>query len=110
MKAGEPLNAQVKVKNDGAAPGDEVAELYLAAPGAHGNPVLRGVARVHLGPGESGVVQFNLMPRDLSTVDAQGKRSIQPGKYSVMIGGAQPSDAAHVTGRFAVNGSLAMPE
>ncbi len=36
--------------------------------------------------------------------------SIQPGEYSVMIGGAQPSDAAHVTGGFAVAGSLAMPE
>jgi beta-glucosidase len=55
-------------------------------------------------------VRFDLTPRDLSTVDAQGKRSIQPGKYSVMIGGAQPADAAHVTGRFAVAGSLVMPE
>jgi beta-glucosidase len=110
VKAGEPVNAQVNVKNDGATAGDEVAELYLAASGAHGSPALRGVARVHLAPGESRVVRFDLTPRDLSTVDAQGKRSIQPGKYSVMIGGAQPSDAAHVTGKFAVAGSLAMPE
>jgi beta-glucosidase len=68
------------------------------------------MARVHLGPGESRVVSFDLTSRDLSTVDDQGKRSIQPGEYSVMIGGAQPSDAEHVTGKFAVAGSVAMPE
>jgi beta-glucosidase len=51
-----------------------------------------------------------LTPRDLSTVDQQGKRSVQPGKYSVMIGGAQPSAAEHVTGSFEVTGSEAMPE
>jgi beta-glucosidase len=110
VKAGEPVNAQVMVRNDGAVAGDEVAELYLAAAGAHGNPGLRGMARVHLAPGESRVVSFDLTPRDLSTVDQQGKRSIQPGGYSMMIGGAQPSDAEHVTGRFTVAGSLAMPE
>jgi beta-glucosidase len=110
VKAGEPVNAQVMVRNDGAVAGDEVAELYLAAAGAHGNPALRGMARVHLAPGESRVVSFDLTPRDLSTVDQQGKRSIQPGGYSMMIGGAQPSDAEHVTGRFTVAGSLAMPE
>jgi hypothetical protein len=27
-----------------------------------------------------------------------------------MIGGAQPSDADHVTGKFTVAGALAMPE
>jgi beta-glucosidase len=51
-----------------------------------------------------------LTPRDLSTVDQQGKRAVQPGEYSVMIGGAQPSAAEHVSGSFAVAGSEAMPE
>jgi beta-glucosidase len=68
------------------------------------------MARVHLGPGESRAVSFDLMPRDLSTVDQQGKRAIQPGEYSVMIGGAQPADAEHVTAKFTVTGSVAMAE
>ncbi len=110
VKAGDPVSAQVMVRNDGAVAGDETAELYLAAAGAHGNPALRGVARVHLGPGESRAVSFDLTPRDLSSVNDQGKRSVQPGEYSVMIGGAQPSEAEHVTGKFAVTGSAAMPE
>jgi beta-glucosidase len=110
VKAGEPLSAQVTVKNDGEVAGDEVAELYLERPRAEGNPVLRGMARVHVAPGASQTVSFTLTPRDLSTVDQQGKRAVQPGKYSVMIGGAQPSDAKHVTGSFAVTGSEVMPE
>jgi beta-glucosidase len=68
------------------------------------------MARVHLAPGASQTVSFTVTPRDLSTVDQQGKRAVHSGKYSVMIGGAQPSGAAHVTGSFAVAGSEAMPE
>jgi hypothetical protein len=64
-------------------PGDEVVELYLARPAAKGNPVLRGMARVHLAPGASQTVSFMLMPRDLSAVDEQGNRAVQPGQYSV---------------------------
>jgi beta-glucosidase len=110
VKAGDPLEAQVSVRNDGDVAGDEVAELYLARPAAQGNPVLRGMAHVHLAPGATQTVSFTLTPRDLSTVDEQGKRSVQPGEYSVMIGGAQPSAAEHVTGSFAVTGSEPMPE
>jgi beta-glucosidase len=110
VKAGETLEAEVTVRNDGKLAGDEVAELYLAPPGAQGNPVLRGMARVHLSPGQSRSVSFTLTPRELSTVDQQGRRAVEPGKYSVMIGGAQPSAAEHTTGSFTVAGSKAMPE
>jgi beta-glucosidase len=110
VKAGEPVEARVTLRNDGKLAGDEVAELYLAAAGAEGNPALRGLSRVHLAAGESREVSFTLTPRDLSTVDQKGKRNVQPGKYSVMIGGAQPSTAEHVTGSFQVTGSEQMPE
>jgi beta-glucosidase len=110
VKAGESLSAQVTVRNDGEIAGDEVAELYLARPAAKGNPVLRGMARLHLAPGASQTVSFLLTPRDLSAVDEQGNRAVQPGEYSVMIGGAQPSAAEHATGSFAVTGSESIPE
>jgi beta-glucosidase len=70
VKAGEPLSAQVTMRNDGEVAGDEVAELYLARP-AEGNLVVRGMARVHLVPGASQTVSFSLTSRDLSTVDQQ---------------------------------------
>jgi beta-glucosidase len=56
------------------------------------------MARVHLAPGASQTVSFMLTPRDLSAVDELGNRAVQPGEYSVMIGGAQPSAAEHATG------------
>jgi beta-glucosidase len=68
------------------------------------------MARVHLASGASQTLSFTLTPRDLSTVDSQGKRAIRPGEYSVMIGGAQPSAVEHVTGSFAMTGSESMPE
>ena len=98
------------VRNDGHLAGDEVAELYLSAAGAKGNPALRGMTRVHLAPGESRDLSFTLTPRDLSTVDEQGKRAVQPGRYSVMIGGAQPATAEHVTGSFQMQGSASIPQ
>jgi beta-glucosidase len=110
IEAGKPEEAHVTVRNDGQVAGDEVAELYLAAAGAQGNPALRGMVRVHLAPGESQDISFTLTPRDLSTVDQQGNRSIRRGRFTVMIGGAQPAVAAHVTGSFDVAGSAAMPE
>lgn len=110
VKAGEPVDAQVTLRNDGKVAGDEVAELYVKAPGAMGNPALKGMARVHLAAGESRTVSFTLTPRDLSTVDQQGKRSVRPGSYAVMIGGAQPAAAEHVTGNFTVRGTAPMPE
>ena len=72
--------------------------------------MVRGMARVHLAPGASQTVSFSLTPRDLSAVDEQGKRAVQPGEYSVMIGGAQPSAAEHATGSFAVTGSEPIQE
>jgi beta-glucosidase len=110
IKAANAVEAKVTVRNEGPAAGDEVAELFLTAPGAVGNPPLRGLTRVHLAPGESRDLSFTLTPRDISTVDQQGKRTVQPGKYSVMIGGGQPGTTEHVTATFQVTGSAIMPE
>ncbi|HEX6773924.1 MAG TPA: glycoside hydrolase family 3 C-terminal domain-containing protein [Acidobacteriaceae bacterium] len=110
VNAGDPLEVQVTLRNDGSIAGDEVAELYLAAAGAHGNAALRGLARLHLAAGESREVAFKLAPRDLSTVNERGNRAVQPGTYTVMIGGAQPAAAEHVTRSFAVQGAAHMPE
>lgn len=110
VQAGSPVHATVTVRNTGSRDGDEVAQLYLGRPGAQGNPVLRGINRVHLAAGESRVVSFELSPRDLSTVDAKGKRSVVPGSYSLMVGGAQPADAEHVTATVSITGSSPLPE
>jgi len=92
LAAGETLGVSAVVTNAGNRVGDEVAQLYLTFPGTPGMPLkaLRGVERVSLAPGESRVVHFTLYPRDLSTVTPDGEAKVQPGKYTLTVGGGQP--------------------
>jgi beta-glucosidase len=45
----------------------------------------------------------------LSVVDAQGNRSVQPGQYSIFIGGQQPAPNAGVSQSFSIEGSQPLP-
>ena len=113
FEAGDPLTAEVTVTNTGEREGDEVAQLYLSFPNVAGAPLraLRGFKRVHLKPGESRKVGFELRERDLSMVTAAGKPIIAKGTYSVSIGGGQPNTVVPaVTGTFRVTGTQLLPE
>jgi len=113
LEAGDPLTAEVTVTNTGEREGDEVAQLYLSFPNVAGAPLraLRGFKRVHLKPGESRKVGFELRERDLSMVTAAGKPIIAKGTYSVSIGGGQPNTVVPaVTGTFRVTGTQLLPE
>jgi beta-glucosidase len=113
IKVGSPLNAEVTVTNTGKVEGDEVAQLYLAFPNVPGAPLrtLRAFRRVHLKPGESRKVQFELKERDLSMVSEAGEPIIAEGKYSVSVGGGQPdTGASSAAGTFQVKGTKTLPE
>jgi beta-glucosidase len=113
IAAGDPVTADVTVKNDGAVAGDEVVQLYLMFPSVPGAPLraLRGFHRVHLDPGASQKVHFELKGRDLGMVTEAGQPIIAQGDYSVSIGGGQPDTGAQtVTGKFHINGTLNLPE
>jgi len=113
LKAGDPLTAEVTITNTGKREGDEVAQLYLSFPNLAGAPLraLRGFKRVHLKPGESQKIGFELKERDLSMVTAAGQPVIAKGTYSVSIGGGQPNTVAPaVTGTFKVKGAQLLPE
>ncbi len=113
IAAGRPLVAEVTVTNSGQKAGDEVAQLYLTFPNVPGAPLkaLRGFERVHLEPGASQRVRFELKPRDLSMVTAAGEPVVAEGAYTISVGGGQPNTAAPaVTGTFNVKGTLSLPE
>ncbi len=113
VTAGQPMSAEVTVTNKGSRAGDEVAELYLSFPNVAGAPIraLRGFKRVHLDPGQSQTVHFDLNPRDLSMVTSEGEIEIPEGKYSISIGGGQPNTGAPTTeGTFDMQGSFILPE
>ena len=113
VAAGSPLVAEVTVTNTGSKAGDEVAQLYLNFPQVPGAPLkaLRGFQRVHLEPGASQKVRFELKPRDLSMVTSAGEPVVAEGAYTISVGGGQPNTGAPgVTGTFNVQGTLNLPE
>jgi beta-glucosidase len=113
IAAGSPLVAEVAVTNSGKLAGDEVAQLYLTFPAVPGAPLraLRAFQRVHLEPGASQQVRFQLQPRDLSMVTEAGVPTVAEGEYSLSVGGGQPNSSVRVlTKAFNVKGSLTLPE
>jgi beta-glucosidase len=113
INAGDPLSAEVSVTNTGKRDGDEVVQLYLSFPKVPGAPLraLRGFKRVHLKPGESQKVHFELKDRDLSMVSDAGEPIVAEGEYSVSVGGGQPNtDAPAVAGAFRIRGTKTLPE
>jgi beta-glucosidase len=113
INACDPLHASVTVANTGKLAGDEVVELYLQFPGVSGAPrrALRGFQRVHLEPGASQKVEFQLNSRDLSMVTDLGDIIVTQGKYTVSIGSGQPGTGVpSVSGNFEVKGQIILPE
>jgi beta-glucosidase len=107
VRAGDPVTVSVDVTNRSRRAGDEVVELYLAQPKAALTPqrALGGFARVHLAAGQTKHVSLQLTPRTLGQVNERGERVIVPGEYTVMVGGAQPTESSGgMTGRFTVTG------
>jgi beta-glucosidase len=93
VKMGDPITVSAKVTNAGDRDGDEVVELYLTDEKASTpRPIrqLEGFKRISLKKGESQVVQFTLEPRQLSMIDNQDRRVIEPGYFTISVGGKQP--------------------
>jgi beta-glucosidase len=113
VSAGQPVGADVTVANSGKVPGDEVAQVYLKFPDVKGAPqiALRGFQRIHLEPGTSQKVHFDLKPRDLGIVTEDGHPIIAQGDYTISIGGGQPDRGAPtVNGKFHIDGQVDLPE
>jgi beta-glucosidase len=112
LKAGDPITATVTVTNTSEVAGDEVVEAYLKTPQTDG-PIhsLVGLQRVNLAPGISQEVSITLDPRSLSSVDHEGDRAILPGKYTLVLGGAQPEETdAKSEAAFTVTGTMPLPK
>jgi beta-glucosidase len=111
LKAGDDLTVEADIRNTGQQAGDEVTELYLTTPKSALSPIheLEGFQRIHLAAGETQHIRFTLHPRQLSVVDSQGNRSIQPGQYSVFIGGQQPPANAGLSQSFSIQDSQPLP-
>ena len=113
--AGDKVNVSVTVTNTGKLEGDEVVQLYLTDEKATTpRPVrqLEGFIRITLKPGESRIVEFSLDPRQFSIINNKDRRVIEPGYFTITVGGKQPGFKGYsdpqftqvVTGRIRLTG------
>ena len=78
-----------KITNNGKVGGDEVVQLYMHDEFASvARPVieLKGFQRIHLLPGESKTVSFEINPEMLSMLNLNLKKVVEPGDFRMMIG------------------------
>jgi len=78
------------VTNAGNVTGDEVVQLYIRDEvSSVTRPVkeLKGFKRITLEPGETRTVSFSLGPEELSFLDRDMHRTVEPGAFRIMIGG-----------------------
>lgn len=112
---GEKVLVSAEVENSGTREGDEVVQLYVTDNDATVRVPIRslaGVERVHLKPGERRVIKFTIDPRQLALITNDGRTVVEPGDFTITIGGKQPgfsgtADAgttSFIEGRFSVTG------
>ena len=89
IAAGQAAQVQVNVANTGSRAGDEVVQLYVRDDEASvTRPVieLKGFQRVTLAPGERRTLTFTLQPDDLALWNAEMKRVVEPGTFTISAG------------------------
>jgi beta-glucosidase len=88
------VTVSADITNTGNRDGDEVAQLYITDMlTSVVTPVisLKGVRRISLKAGETGTVHFELTPYQLSLLDEDMDRVLEPGRFRVHVGGVSPA-------------------
>jgi beta-glucosidase len=88
------------VENTGDRDGDEVAQLYVTDMlTSVVTPVieLKGIQRVSLHKGENKTVAFELTPYQLSLLNVDMKRVVEPSKFRIHVGSQSPEPPASET-------------
>lgn len=108
--AGANFTVTADVQNVSQIAGDEVVQVYLTDSSASVPVPIRNlvsVERINLKAGEKRKVKFTINPRQMSVILDNGKRVIEPGEFSVSIGGGQPDfSGGAIQGKFTVTGKV----
>jgi beta-glucosidase len=94
------IQVSVNVTNTGAVAGDEVAQIYLRQDVSSVETPersLKGFSRIHLAPGETRTVTFELPQSELALWNAERKWVVEPGAYTAWVG---DSSQAALTAKF----------
>jgi beta-glucosidase len=89
-----PMNGEVTVsvdvKNTGQRAGKDTVIVYVRDEVASLSPAgkrVRRFAKVSLDPGQTRTLTFKLGSKDLSFIGADNKPTVEPGDFTVMVGG-----------------------
>ena len=93
ISADETVEALITVRNAGEIGADEVVQLYLTDEEASVTVprwALKDFRRLHMAPGESATVTFEIDPSMLELINEDGEAVLEPGTFTVTIGGSSP--------------------
>lgn len=102
IKKDQKINVSVDIGNSGKRSGEEVVQLYIRDDVATvTRPVkeLKGFKKISLNTGEKKTVEFTLMPDDLSFYNLDMKKVVEPGTFTVFVGG---NSADYIETKFEV--------
>ena len=93
FKTGDKIELKVTVSNTGNLDGDEVVQVYASLKDDDPNSAIRTLVafeRIHLNKGESQELTFTIEPRQLSIINQNSDRVLEPGEIVFSVGGGQP--------------------
>lgn len=93
IRSGESICATLTVTNTGTQDSDEVVQCYIRDDEASvdvPNFSLCGFRRIHIKAGESAKVAITIQPEHMRVVDEKGARFIEPGRFTLWLGGSAP--------------------
>ncbi len=114
IETGKSFEGSVNVKNTGKFDGDEVVQIYLKDLESSVNVTLHslvGFRRIHLNVGESKKVSFTVSPHQMSLLNNDFERIIEPGLFEIYVGGCQPSIKSSknlVSGKIEATGKIVL--
>ncbi|MBR2716659.1 MAG: glycoside hydrolase family 3 C-terminal domain-containing protein [Oscillospiraceae bacterium] len=102
VTVGEEITVSVTVSNTGDREGREVVQAYVRWDGGDETQPLRhlcALGEAFLRPGEAAEVTLRIPKEALYTYRADGSRAVEPGSYTLWVGGGQPDErSAALTG------------
>jgi beta-glucosidase len=108
VRAGQAVELEVELSNEGERAGTEVAQVYVVdevTSVTWVNQSLVAFQRVSLAPGEKRTLRFFIPYERLSLVNAHGQRVVEPGAFEVLVGGSSARSALQQRATFQVDGT-----
>jgi len=98
LSPNDKLTVTVNIANTGSREGAEIVQLYLSDVVASVTPPVKSLKRfskVHLKPGQSKTVRFELGWDDFAFIGRENKSVVEPGEFKISIGGLTESFMIH---------------